>query len=138
VLILTGAAMALLMWFNVWFVIWPAQKVVIQNAVDTAAGKPANPAAAARAARSGVASRTNVLFSIPMVFFMASSTHLPLVITPGKSLMGLFIVLAVILLGLEANALKGKTGPMTSVKGVIHCGFGLAVVLYVLMEVLTK
>ena len=138
VLILTGAALAFFMWFNVWFVIWPNQKIVIANAVDTAAGKPANPAAAGAAARAGVASRTNVLFSIPMIFFMASSTHLPLVITPDKSLMGLVAALAVIILGLEANALKGKTGPMTTVKGVIHCGLGLTVVLYLVMEFLTK
>ncbi len=30
----------------------------------------------------------------------------------------------------EANAIKGKMGPMASVKGVIHCGLLLTVVLY--------
>src|SRR3954470_11060367 len=30
--IITGAAMGLLMWANVWFVIWPNQKIVIQSA----------------------------------------------------------------------------------------------------------
>ena len=44
--ILLGGLIGSLMWANVWFVIWPGQKVVIQNALDTAAGKPANPAAA--------------------------------------------------------------------------------------------
>ena len=42
----SAASSAPLMWANVWFVIWPNQKIVIQNAIDTAAGKPANPAAA--------------------------------------------------------------------------------------------
>lgn len=138
ILILTGVLLAVFMWFNVWFVIWPAQKVIIQSAVDVAAGKPANPQAAALGARATVASRTNVLFSIPMIFFMASSTHLPLFVNPQANLMVLFGVIAAIVLALEFNALKGKTGPMTTVKGVIHCGFGLAVVLYALMEVLTK
>src|SRR6476620_1825551 len=59
--ILIGGLMGTLMAANVWFIIWPAQKIVIANAVDTAAGKPANPAAAARGARGSVASRTNVL-----------------------------------------------------------------------------
>lgn len=138
VLILIGATLATLMWTNVWFVIWPAQKVVIASTTAVAQGKPADPTAAARGARALVASRTNVLFSIPMVFFMAAGKHLNLVVSPEKSLMGLFVALAVIFLGLEANALKGKTGPMTSVKGVIHCGFGLTVVLYLLVEVLSK
>jgi uncharacterized membrane protein len=31
-LILTGGLMGTLMWANVWFVIWPAQQVVIANA----------------------------------------------------------------------------------------------------------
>lgn len=138
VIILTGIAMAFLMWANVWFVIWPAQKVVIQNAVDTAAGKPANPEAATRAARAGVASRTNVLFSIPMVFFMSASTHLPIAVNPEASLMGYWVVMLALLGLLELNALKGKTGPMTSVKGVIHMGFALTVVQYIILEVLTK
>ena len=44
--ILLGGIIGSVMWANVWFVIWPNNKIVIQNAIDTAAGKPANPAAA--------------------------------------------------------------------------------------------
>ena len=33
--ILTGGVMGLIMGTNVWFIIWPNQKIVIQNAVDT-------------------------------------------------------------------------------------------------------
>ena len=36
----------------------------------------------------------------------------------------------VLILLIEANAIKGKMGPMASVKGVIHCGVLLTVVLY--------
>ena len=60
--ILLGGLLGSIMWANVWFVIWPRNKIVIQNALDTAAGKPAkwrpfaaDPATvrpAARAARS--------------------------------------------------------------------------------------
>lgn len=137
VCLLTGAALATLMWANVWFVIWPAQKVVIANAKQVASGGAAIPEAAARAARAGVASRTNVLFSIPMLFFMGAGSHLPLMIT-ATSLMPLALVITVILLALQANALKGKTGPMTTVRGVIICGFVLSAVLYLVMEILTK
>ena len=42
----------------------------------------------------------------------------------------------VLILALEANALFGKTGPMTSVKGVIHCSVGLTAVIWALLAFL--
>jgi len=75
--ILTGGLMGTLMWANVWFVIWPAQQIVIANANNVAGGGEADPKAAACAARAGLASRTNTLFSIPMLFFMAAASHFP-------------------------------------------------------------
>jgi uncharacterized membrane protein len=44
--ILLGGLLGSVMWANVWFVIWPKNQIVIQNAIDTGAGRPANPAAA--------------------------------------------------------------------------------------------
>ena len=76
-LILTGGLMGTLMWANVWFVIWPAQQVVIANAEKVAAGGEADPAAGPRGARAGVASRTNTLFSVPMLFFMVAAANFP-------------------------------------------------------------
>ena len=73
--ILTGGLLGTLMWYNVWFVIWPAQQVVIASATAVAAGGQADPTAAGRGARAGLASRTNTLFSIPMLFFMAAASH---------------------------------------------------------------
>ncbi|MCM2324543.1 MAG: urate hydroxylase PuuD [Oligoflexia bacterium] len=136
--ILTGTALGLLMWANVWFVIWPAQKVVIQSALQVASGGQPIAEAAARGVRAGVASRTNTLFSLPMLFFMGSASHLPLTFGPAPSFGALAAVIGVILLALELNALKGKLGPLTTVKGVIHMGFVLTAVLYVAMELLTK
>src|SRR5215468_6064656 len=49
--ILTGALLGTTMWANVWFVIWPAQQVVIANATKVAAGGEADPAAPARGTR---------------------------------------------------------------------------------------
>jgi len=65
-LIGTGMWLALIMAFNVWFIIWPNQKKVlgIVAADDTAK------AAAARIA--GFASRTNVMLSIPMLYSMTA------------------------------------------------------------------
>ena len=136
VLILTGASLGMIMWANVWFVIWPNQQIVIQSATQAATGGQALPTAAAAGARALVASRTNVLFSIPMLFFMGAASHLPLTVNPDFNCVALILALGAIILALEINALKGKTGPMTTVKGVIHCGFALTAVLYFLMEII--
>jgi uncharacterized membrane protein len=65
-LIGTGMWLALIMAFNVWFVIWPNQKKVL-GFVEADDGAKA---AAARIA--GFASRTNVLLSIPMLYAMTA------------------------------------------------------------------
>jgi uncharacterized membrane protein len=136
--ILLGMTMGLIMWANVWFVIWPAQQVLIASATQAAQGKPAIPEAAARGARSAVASRTNTLLSIPLLFFMGAASHLPLNVNDGTHFALIAIVFGVILAAIELNALKGKTGPMTTIKGVIHCGFGLTVIMYFLLEGLLR
>jgi uncharacterized membrane protein len=137
--ILLGGLIGTLMWANVWFVIWPGQKVVIQNALDTAAGKPANPAAAPRGARAGLASRTNTALSVPMLFFMGAASHLALPV-PRSGLV-FWIGALVILVLIEINALKGTPGkgpakPLATVSGTLWAGFIVAAVYYVWFEVL--
>ena len=136
--ITVGATLGTLMAFNVWFIIWPNQKIVIASATQVAGGGEALPEAAAAAPKAGLASRTNTLFSIPMLFFMGSSAHLPSGMVTDEmaaSTVSLVAVFAIILL-LQVNAIRGKQGPMTSVVGVIHCGLGLTAVLYGCMHLL--
>lgn len=135
--ILTGAAMATIMAANVWFVIWPAQKLVIQSAEQVAGGGQAIAEAAARAARATVASRTNVLLSVPMLFFMGAASHWAY---GGGALdtTTYWIVAMLLLVGIEINALKGKTGPMTTVKGVLTWSFVLLFVYVLLITFLVK
>ena len=132
--ILTGAAFGTLMFLNVWLVIWPKQKVVIANAVATAGGGQANPAAAGAGRRAFLASRTNVVFSFPMLFFMGAASHFPLAVTGNRGLWGL--VLLVVLALLELNALMGSAGPtkqpIETVRGVIVTGFVTALVVYLI------
>jgi uncharacterized membrane protein len=59
-----GMWLAIIMWFNVWFVIWPSQKVAL-GLIDAPA--EAKPKAAARAK---MFSRINTLLSIPMLYSM--------------------------------------------------------------------
>lgn len=136
VAILTGAVLGLTMGCNVWFIIWPNQRIVIQSATQAATGGAALPNAAAAGAKAALASRTNVLFSIPMLFFMSAASHLPLNLkeTPHYGLLaGVF---AVLIGALEVNAIKGKMGPLTTIKGVITSGFVLIAVMYAMIEVL--
>jgi uncharacterized membrane protein len=66
-----GGGFGFIMLFNVWGIIWPNNKKVIQG---TLAGSP--PANAATLARQAfLASRTNTFLSVPMLFFMAASSH---------------------------------------------------------------
>lgn len=134
--ILTGTALGITMWANVWFIIWPNQKIVIASATQVASGGTALPEAAQAAPKALLASRTNTLFSIPMLFFMGAASHLPLNVTPESNFGVLFAVLLVIWLLLEGNAIKGKLGPMTTVKGVITCGFILTAVLFAVTSVI--
>ena len=77
------------------------------------------------------------MFSIPMLFFMASSVHLAQLATPvtDASILSKLSVFGLILL-LAINGIKGKTGPLTTVKGVIHMGLLLTFVLYLGVDVL--
>lgn len=136
IFIYTGALMGTMMFLNVWLIIWPVQKGLIANANAALSGGTPDAALAAKAPKAALASRTNVLFSIPLLFFMGASQHLPLEIPENFSGGAVFGVVTLIVLALEANAIKGKMGPMTTVKGVIHCGLGLLVALYAIIEVM--
>ena len=135
--IMIGVVMGIIMFLNVWLIIWPNQKIVIASAKQVAAGGEALPGAAAALGKAGLASRTNTLFSIPMLFFMASSVHLGQLQTSihQASTASLAVIFGLIVV-LALNGVVGKTGPLTSVKGVISSGFLLTVILYLLVETL--
>ena len=136
-----GMIMGTLMFLNVWLIIWPNQKIVIASNEQVLGGGEALPDAASALGKAGLASRTNTLFSLPMLFFMGASGHLngigrvPMSSDEGVSALALALTLLIVA-ALEINAVKGKTGPMTSVKGVIHCGVGLLAALVIIIEVL--
>jgi uncharacterized membrane protein len=142
--IYVGALLAITMFCNVWLIIWPNQKIIIASTTQVANGGQALPEAAEALAAAGLASRTNTLFSIPMLYFMGSSTHFP----HGFNFLALLIVLVIIAV-LEYNGaypmLKkigpfsklpaaGKMGPYTSISGVIHCGLGLTAILFAIVH----
>ena len=137
-----AALMGILMFLNVWLVIWPNQRRIIHNANLVANGQPADPTVPAALARAGCASRHNTLFSVPMLLFMVGSAHLGgkgatlLVGIEGASVS--LIVGVLLILALQANAIWGKVNyvQIAKVGGVIHVGFALAVILYLVAEYL--
>jgi len=118
--ILLGATMGIFMFLNVWLIIWPNQQIVI--------GMKQGDAAAA-GAKALLASRTNTLFSAPMLYGMLASKHGMQFEAMDFSDLGFILALAIIVL-LEVNAIIGKTGPIASVKGVIHSSLALTVVIF--------
>ena len=114
-----GALAGTFMFLNVWLVIWPNQQIVLGMKEGD------GPAAAAKA---GLASRTNTLFSGPMLLGMLGSKYLAVPIAEGGSATGLYVALGAIV-ALEINALFGGMGPMKSVMGVIHSSLALMLVI---------
>jgi uncharacterized membrane protein len=136
VTILTGALFGTVMFFNVILVIWPKQKVVIASAVSAASGGQPNPAAAAAGRRAFLASRTNVVFSIPMLFFMGAASHFTPTVRANHAGYWAGILLLVALF--EINALTATTGPTTKpiekIPAVITTGFVVWAVAYALVR----
>ena len=109
--IFAGALIATVMFLNVWLVIWPNQRIVIGNAERTAAGQEADPAAAPAARKAALASRTNTLFSISVMWFMIGTSHWVAItqrfgFIPSSGKRALWYIVVIASTGLiEANAL---------------------------------
>lgn len=70
--IFAGMILGLIMAFNVWFIIWPNQRRIIEA---VRGGKTPEPVWGRNAL---YASRTNVTLSWPMLVYMAGATHYPM------------------------------------------------------------
>src|SRR5277367_5641174 len=66
-----GGGMGIVMLFNVWGIIWPCNKKIIRAVL---AGTPREDAAAL-SRQAFLASRTNFVLSIPLLFYMAAASH---------------------------------------------------------------
>jgi uncharacterized membrane protein len=146
----TGMFIAIIMFLNVWGVIWRNQKVVLANAATVIAGGAANPDAPAAGRRALLASRQNVMFSVSMVWFMTFASHLAEQYNNGEKVSGskvgtYWMVTMVILAVLELSALGiiggTKVGNITnwfyeSVQNVLIGAFGLWAFFWIFWEIL--
>jgi len=69
-----GAWLGTIMWFNVWFLIWPNQQRALN--IDNKYPDLQQPAKDAAAKTAGMSSRINTMLSIPMLFAMVATMHL--------------------------------------------------------------
>ena len=146
----TGILIALIMFVNVWGIIWRNQKTVIASAAQVRAGGEALPEAAAAGRRAGMASRQNVLFSFTMIWFMTFTSHFSFSYdTSSSGARGVYWAVTVIILAaLEANALGVIGGgfkpaaeskanwPYETVRSVLISGFVLWAVFWLMWEIL--
>ena len=139
----TGILLGLVMFLNVWGIIWRAQKIVIASAERTASGGEADPAAAPAGRKALAASRTNTLFSIPLLFFMAATSHFAPFFDGGDGGGRLLYwgVVLVLILAVEAIAImappagSGLAVHLDTHRNTIIAGFVLAVIFYALFQV---
>ena len=127
--------MGIIMMLNVWGIIWRNQKIVIGLKEGDAVSAGAN---------AGLASSTNTLLSLPMLYFMVSSAHGGTASYPKSYLLidqsavggpiagylgyDFWIVVAAVLL-IELNAIYGKMFPViASVRSVITSSFILTII----------
>ena len=66
---------------------------------------------------------------------MISASHLGYAVDETSNVTAYWVVALLIILGIQANAMWGKTGPITTIKGVVTSGFILTVVFIVLNTV---
>ncbi len=112
-----------------WLIIWPCQKVLCGLAEgDKARAAP----------RALLASRTNTLFSAPMLYGMLAARHGPA--GGGHEAMAMsdigWVLALLIVLALQVNGVIGKLWKMASIVGVIHLSLALTLVLYSLVHFL--
>lgn len=146
VAILTGALLGIIMFLNVWGVIWRNQKVVLANAVQVMGGGQPLPNLATAQRAAAMASRQNVFFSVTMIWFMAFAPHLAGAYDTSDSgaLWAYWIITLVVVALLELNALGiiggtkagGLNWPYESVRNVIISAFALWFVMWLLWEIL--
>jgi hypothetical protein len=149
--IFAGIVIATVMMVNVWAVIWPNQKIVMANADRLAAGQEPDPAAAPAARKAALASRTNTLFSISVMWFMIGTSHFVVFLsrfqkTPGGGKRAVWYLLIIVLTGFfELNALGvlGGYGPSPTRKFLddhrqtIAVGVAMWLVFFIFMYILS-
>src|SRR4051812_11805139 len=144
--ILSGMLFGIVMFSNVWMVIWPAQRRAIENAKNVLAGQEADATLPPVMRKAATASRTNTFLSIPMLFFMVATSHFYALggfdsSDGGKRAVWYLVVLAIAVL-VEVNVVRApavgspRAFYVDKHKNTIIAGFVLTAILFLLTEIL--
>jgi uncharacterized membrane protein len=144
--ILSGMLFGIIMFSNVWMVIWPAQRRAIANAKNVLAGQEADASLPPVMRKAAVASRTNTFLSIPMLFFMVATSHFYAFgafdsSEGGKRAVWYLVILAIGIL-VEVNVVRAPAVGAPEAfyidkhKNTIISGFVLTLILYIVTEIL--
>ena len=128
-----AGVMATIMAINVWFIIWPNQKIMIESNRQMRDGGEPDPNMDEAAATVFLASRTNTLLSFPMAALMISSAHFAFGSSIAVDSWGMYIVLALVAI-IWLNAIFGKVNPLLKgIPAVIVSGFVLTALTQILL-----
>ena len=100
--LLMGMLFGTIMWFNVWFIIWPAQKRILSGQA------PAEQLPAIRK-KAYLASRTNTYLSAPMLVGMLAANHLNAEFTWPRALVSIALGFLAIWMAIWHSYKVGKT-----------------------------
>ena len=100
--VLFGGLLGTIMWFNVWFVIWPRQQVIMA-AVGGKREKPAD--FDALVAKAALFSKINTYLSFPMLFGMGGRSHLPVAKNWGEQI-GWWVGVLLVGVGIAVHVVK--------------------------------
>jgi len=98
--IMFGMTLAFIMWFNVWMIIWPAQRRLLTGKI------PQENIAAVRK-KAALASRINTYLSGPMLFGMLAPAHYG-AISPGAAAMAIGLGLLAVWRAYSVSPKVGK------------------------------
>jgi uncharacterized membrane protein len=100
--IMGGMLLGLIMWFNVWFVIWPAQKVILRATKEGQKPPEGLPE------KAKLFSRINFVLSGPMLVGMVAANN-TMALTWTSGLVSVIVSLLVIHLALRASSKVGSS-----------------------------
>ena len=100
--LLMGMLFGTIMWFNVWFIIWPAQKKILSGKTPAEELPPIRK-------RAYLASRTNTYLSAPMLLGMLAANHLNAAFTWPRAIAALALAFLAIWTAIWHSYKVGKT-----------------------------